>query len=110
MRTRDGTLHPLDVLVLATGFDAHAFVRPIDVAGEGGRRLADAWSEANEAYRSVAVPGFPNFFMLVGPKQPDRQFFRDPDLRAADRLHPAARRPRALGPMPVPSFAGEVSA
>lgn len=74
VRTRDGTLHALDVLVLATGFDAHAFVRPMDVVGEGGRRLADAWSEANEAYRSVAVPGFPNFFMLVGPNSPIGNF------------------------------------
>ena len=74
VRTRDGTLHALDVLVLATGFDAHAFVRPMDVVGEGGRRLADAWSAANEAYRSVAVPGFPNFFMLVGPNSPIGNF------------------------------------
>jgi len=74
VRTRDGTLHALDVLVLATGFDAHAFVRPMDVVGDGGRRLADAWSDANEAYRSVAVPGFPNFFMLVGPNSPIGNF------------------------------------
>ncbi|MFO1160874.1 MAG: NAD(P)/FAD-dependent oxidoreductase [Reyranellaceae bacterium] len=74
VRTRDGVLHALDVLVLATGFDAHAFVRPMDVMGEGGRRLADAWSDGNEAYRSVAVPGFPNFFMLVGPNSPIGNF------------------------------------
>jgi cation diffusion facilitator CzcD-associated flavoprotein CzcO len=74
VRTKDGTLHPLDVLVLATGFDGHAFLRPMEVAGEGGRRLADAWSTANEAYRSVAVPGFPNFFMLVGPNSPIGNF------------------------------------
>jgi cation diffusion facilitator CzcD-associated flavoprotein CzcO len=74
VRTRDGVLHALDVLVLATGFDAHAFVRPMEVVGEGGRRLADAWAGANEAYRSVAVPGFPNFFMLVGPNSPIGNF------------------------------------
>lgn len=74
VRTRDGELHALDVLVLATGFDAHAFVRPMEVVGEGGRRLADAWATANEAYRSVAVPGFPNFFMLVGPNSPIGNF------------------------------------
>jgi cation diffusion facilitator CzcD-associated flavoprotein CzcO len=74
VRTRDGVVHPLDVLVLATGFDAHAFVRPMEVVGEGSRRLADAWVDANEAYRSVAVPGFPNFFMLVGPNSPIGNF------------------------------------
>ena len=74
VRTKDGVLHELDVLVLATGFDGHAFLRPIDVIGEGRLRLADAWADANEAYRSVAVPGFPNFFMLVGPNSPIGNF------------------------------------
>ena len=74
VRTKDGMLHELDVLVLATGFDGHAFVRPMEVVGEGGRRLADAWAVANEAYRSVAVPSFPNFFMLVGPNSPIGNF------------------------------------
>ena len=74
VRTKDGVLHELDVLVLATGFDGHAFLRPMDVVGESGRRLADAWAQANEAYRSVAVPGFPNFFMLVGPNSPIGNF------------------------------------
>ena len=74
IRTKDGVLHELDVLVLATGFDGHAFLRPMDVIGEGGLRLADAWAQANEAYRSVAMPGFPNFFMLVGPNSPIGNF------------------------------------
>ena len=74
VRTRDGVLHVLDVLVLATGFDGHAFLRPMEVVGEGGRTLSEAWSAANEAYRSVAVPGFPNFFMLVGPNSPIGNF------------------------------------
>lgn len=74
VRTKDGTLHDLDVLVLATGFDGHAFLRPMEVVGEEGVALADAWSKSNEAYRSVAVAGFPNFFMLVGPNSPIGNF------------------------------------
>jgi cation diffusion facilitator CzcD-associated flavoprotein CzcO len=74
VRTGDGTLHELDVLVLATGFKAHAFLRPMEVVGVEGRRLADAWARANEAYRSVAVPGFPNFFLMVGPNSPIGNF------------------------------------
>ena len=68
--TADGTLHELDVLVLATGFDAHAYVRPIDLVGENGLTLEEAWADGPQAYRSVAVPGFPNLFMLVGPHSP----------------------------------------
>jgi cation diffusion facilitator CzcD-associated flavoprotein CzcO len=68
--TADGRTHELDVLVLATGFDAHAYVRPIELVGEGGRTLSEAWSGGPRAYRTVAVPGFPNMFMLLGPHSP----------------------------------------
>ena len=74
VRTKDGVLHELDILVLATGFDGHRFMRPMQVIGKDGLSLDDAWSDATEAYRSVAVPGFPNFFMLVGPNSPIGNF------------------------------------
>ncbi len=67
--TKDGKLHELDVLVLATGFDTHAW--GIDhVVGAEGLSLKQAWAQGTRAYRSVAMPGFPNFFMLVGPNSP----------------------------------------
>lgn len=69
VRTSDGTLHELDVLVLATGFDTHAWGID-DVVGPDGRSLKEAWAQGTRAYRSVAMPGFPNFFMLVGPNSP----------------------------------------
>jgi cation diffusion facilitator CzcD-associated flavoprotein CzcO len=68
--TADGTLHELDVLVFATGFDARAYVRPLEVIGEDGLTLDQAWADGPTAYRSVAVPGFPNLFMLMGPHSP----------------------------------------
>ena len=68
--TADGTLHELDLLVLATGFDAHAYVRPMELVGENGLTLDEAWADGPHAYRSVAVPGFPNLFMLMGPHSP----------------------------------------
>lgn len=68
--TVDGKLHEVDVLVLATGFDARAYVRPMTITGENGLRLDEAWEDGPKAYRSVAVPGFPNMFMLMGPHSP----------------------------------------
>jgi cation diffusion facilitator CzcD-associated flavoprotein CzcO len=68
--TTDGVLHEVDVIVLATGFDAHAYGRPLDLVGEDGRTLEQAWAEGPRAYRTVSVPGFPNFFMLMGPHSP----------------------------------------
>ncbi len=74
VRTADGRLHPLDVLVLATGFNGHSFMRPMDLTGRDGVELSDFWAEAATAHRSVSLPGFPNFFMLVGPNSPIGNF------------------------------------
>lgn len=74
VRTRDGRLHELDVLVLATGFKAHAFMRPMTVVGRDGETLARAWAERPTAYLSISIPGFPNFFMLNGPNGPVGNF------------------------------------
>jgi len=74
VRTVDGHLHELDVLVLATGFKVDAFVRPISVVGRDGQSLERAWSQRPEAYLSISVPGFPNFFMLNGPNGPVGNF------------------------------------
>jgi cation diffusion facilitator CzcD-associated flavoprotein CzcO len=70
IRTQDGRLHELDVLVLATGFDAQAYLRPIELVGPTGTRLSEVWSHAPKAYRTIGLPGFPNFFMLMGPHSP----------------------------------------
>jgi cation diffusion facilitator CzcD-associated flavoprotein CzcO len=65
--TDDGREHPCDVIVLATGFKVFDPSLNVDVRGRGGRRLADDWRDGPEAYRGVAVTGYPNHFMLVGP-------------------------------------------
>jgi cation diffusion facilitator CzcD-associated flavoprotein CzcO len=74
VQLKDGRLVELDVLVLATGFDGHAFMRPMQVTGQGGKSLSQAWAESTAAYRSVALPDFPNFFMMVGPNSPIGNF------------------------------------
>jgi cation diffusion facilitator CzcD-associated flavoprotein CzcO len=67
IRTADGSERPADAIVLATGFKSHAFVAPLEIEGEGGRTLADAWSEVARAYLGLSVPSFPNMFLLYGP-------------------------------------------
>lgn len=67
LRTEDGALHPLDVLILATGFNFNDFILPTDVYGENGASLRDFWDGLPRAHRGIAFPGFPNFFMLQGP-------------------------------------------
>jgi len=74
VRTDDGRLHELDVLVLATGFRADRFLRPIDVVGRDSMRLDEAWAKRPTAYLSISIPGFPNLFMLNGPNGPVGNF------------------------------------
>jgi cation diffusion facilitator CzcD-associated flavoprotein CzcO/acetyl esterase/lipase len=68
--TTDGQLHELDVLVFATGFDALAFMRPMQIEGGDGVTLDETWKDGPFAYRTIAIPGFPNLFTLVGPHSP----------------------------------------
>lgn len=72
--TKEGVFHPLDVLVLATGFKADRFIRPAIVRGRGGVSLDDAWAKRPTAYLAVSIPDFPNFFMLNGPTGPVGNF------------------------------------
>ena len=74
VRTRDGKLHELDVLVLATGFKVDAFMRPMTIAGRDGISLDDLWSDGPSAYMAISIPHFPNLFMLNGPNAPVGNF------------------------------------
>ena len=39
----------------------------MEIAGAGGRTLAEEWAEVPRAYLGLSVPGFPNMFLLYGP-------------------------------------------
>ncbi len=68
--TSDGTEHALDVLILATGFHPFNFMRPMNLTGRDGLSIDSAWAKKVQAYRSVCLPGFPNFFLMLGPNTP----------------------------------------
>ena len=70
IRTTDGTLHEIDLLVYATGFNAHAYLRPMQVTGVGGVALDEVWRDLPLSYHSVAIPHMPNFLLINGPYSP----------------------------------------
>jgi len=74
VRMKTGRLIELDVLALATGFNAGMFMRPMNVVGRNGVQLNDVWADRPKAYMAVAIPDFPNFFMLNGPNGPVGNF------------------------------------
>jgi len=65
--TRDGAVHPADVIVYGTGFETTSFLAPIEIEGQGGRKLHEVWRDGAEAYLGVCTSGFPNLFLLYGP-------------------------------------------
>jgi cation diffusion facilitator CzcD-associated flavoprotein CzcO len=63
----DGVEHPVDVVVLATGFQPTNYLAHLRVVGRDGRSLQEHWAGEPRAFLGITVPGFPNFFMLYGP-------------------------------------------
>lgn len=70
VKTSTGS-YELDVLVMATGFDAltGALTR-VDLRGPRGDVLAEAWENGPSTMVGILVPGFPNLFALHGPGSP----------------------------------------
>ncbi|MDN8616435.1 flavin-containing monooxygenase [Variovorax ginsengisoli] len=65
---KDGSRHDVDVIILATGFEAAKMIAPLQVIGRDGATLRDLWGEDDpRAYLGITVPKFPNFFMIYGP-------------------------------------------
>lgn len=62
---------PFDIIIYATGFDAFtgSLLKP-DVVGRDGLTLREKWSEGPRSYLGLAVRGFPNMFIIVGPGSP----------------------------------------
>ncbi len=64
-------LHPLDALVLATGYDAMTgALNKIDIVGRDGLSLRAQWAQGPRAYLGLMVAGFPNLFTVTGPGSP----------------------------------------
>jgi cation diffusion facilitator CzcD-associated flavoprotein CzcO len=62
-----GRFRPVDAIIFGTGFHVTDALDGFHLIGRGGRTLQDAWAEGMEAYLGVAVAGFPNAFLLLGP-------------------------------------------
>ena len=60
-----------DLIVFATGFDAvTGTLKAVDVRGRSGVTIAEKWKDGPRTHLGIAVDGFPNFFMVLGPQSP----------------------------------------
>ncbi len=70
IRTQNGE-HPIDILVLATGFDAvSGSMLNLNPKGRDGISLKDKWASRFDNYLGTTIAGFPNLFMIHGPGAP----------------------------------------
>ena len=61
----------LDIIVLATGFDAMTgTLAKIDIIGRDGQHLREDWEHGPRTYLGLGVDGFPNLFLISGPGAP----------------------------------------
>ncbi|MBI5616087.1 MAG: NAD(P)/FAD-dependent oxidoreductase [Gammaproteobacteria bacterium] len=67
----DGTEYEIDILILASGFDAvTGALTTIDVRGASGRSLKERWHDGTETYLGISLEDLPNFYMIGGPGSP----------------------------------------
>ncbi|KAK4507518.1 hypothetical protein PRZ48_001253 [Zasmidium cellare] len=71
VRTRSGRTVKADAIVLATGFEVFRMLFPMEIVGENGVSLNEYWDKTHEgaaqAYLGTSIPGFKNFFTMMGP-------------------------------------------
>lgn len=71
LKLADGTIHAVDILILATGFDAGSgALSRIDVRGRSGRSLAEEWRRDIRTALGLMVHGYPNLFTTAAPLAP----------------------------------------
>ena len=64
-------------------------MRPIAITGADGLTLEQAWADGPHGYKTVALAGFPNLFMVMGPHSPLVSISDPCQRRAASGLHRA---------------------
>jgi cation diffusion facilitator CzcD-associated flavoprotein CzcO len=71
IRTADGVVHELDMIIFATGFDAvDGNYKVMDLRGRDGQTMAEHWQDGATGYMGTMTSGFPNMFMVLGPHGP----------------------------------------
>ncbi|WP_437773358.1 flavin-containing monooxygenase [Arthrobacter sp. KNU40] len=67
IETESGASHDLDVIIFCTGFEATDLPIAHQIFGRNGTSLSDRWSGGMQAYATMAVPTFPNLWIINGP-------------------------------------------
>ncbi|RPB20443.1 FAD/NAD(P)-binding domain-containing protein [Terfezia boudieri ATCC MYA-4762] len=70
---------PVDIIILATGFDSTLSISALNIVGIDGETIQDHWRNGPRSSMGIAIPGFPNLFYLYGTQAPSA-FSNGPSL------------------------------
>jgi hypothetical protein len=71
IKTKDGKVHEVDVVALATGFDiTTGGMTNMGLKSINGTYLKDEWKASANTYLGTTISGYPNMFHLYGPHGP----------------------------------------
>ncbi|KAK5283270.1 hypothetical protein LTR40_002035 [Exophiala xenobiotica] len=71
VKTADGAVHKLDVLIMATGFDSiSGSMLQLDLRGTGRQHITEKWATGVYTNLGMSIHGFPNMFFVYGPQAP----------------------------------------
>lgn len=71
--TAAGEHIPLDLMVIAAGFDVSKYFYPTEYKGRDGVTFADLWAkDGARAHLGMTIPRFPNFYVIYGPNAQGR--------------------------------------
>ena len=66
--SRDGVEREFDLIVLGAGFHVTRYLFPVNYVGRNDMTLEKAWEkDGARSYLGLAMPDFPNLFMMYGP-------------------------------------------
>ncbi|GIC89723.1 flavin-containing monooxygenase [Aspergillus udagawae] len=71
IKLEDGTVHEVDVVCVATGFDVTTGgMTSMGLTSIHGTSLKDEWKDGTYTHLGLTVSGYPNMFHLYGPQGP----------------------------------------
>ena len=73
---------PIDVLIMATGYDPIDALKSMRIVGRSGRTLSETWGDEPRAYFGISVPDFPNLFIMYGPSTHGGNIFTNHESQA----------------------------
>jgi cation diffusion facilitator CzcD-associated flavoprotein CzcO len=65
--SEDGIEHKVDTIIFGTGYAVAEPTIYRIIKGSDGRSLSETWQGKPRAYMGMAIHGFPNMFMMLGP-------------------------------------------